>query len=79
MVSASAQGVKRYDAEKLDAAGLKLLNTPIDLGSNVSAPNVFLKAAMTERLSSWDQKDPSKRGIPSEELVKVYEQWGRGG
>lgn len=36
-----------------------------------------MKAAMTERLSSWDQKDPTKRGTPSKELIKVYEEWGK--
>ena len=36
-----------------------------------------MKAAMTERLSSWDQKDPSKRGTPSKELIRVYEEWGK--
>ena len=32
---------------------------------------------MTERLSSWDQHDPTKRGTPSKELIKVYEEWGK--
>lgn len=31
---------------------------------------------MTERLSSWDQHDPTKRGTPSKELIEVYRQWG---
>ena len=30
-------------------------------------------------MSSWDQHDPSKRGVPSERLVKLYEEWGKGG
>lgn len=34
---------------------------------------------MTERLSSWDQHDPTKRGVPSKGLIKVYEEWGKGG
>ncbi|KAI1303816.1 NADH:flavin oxidoreductase/NADH oxidase [Xylaria venustula] len=44
-----------------------------------TAPNRFLKGAMTERLSSWDPKDLSKRGIPSQELINVYRRWGEGG
>jgi len=79
MVSASAQGAKRFDCRKLEADELKILNQPIELSPRVSAQNCFLKAALTERISSWDQNDPSKRGVPSEELIKVYEQWGRGG
>jgi 2,4-dienoyl-CoA reductase-like NADH-dependent reductase (Old Yellow Enzyme family) len=47
--------------------------------SGKTAPNRFLKAAMTERLSSWDPKDFQKRGIPSKELVNVYWRWGEGG
>ncbi|UZJ52916.1 hypothetical protein CBS101457_002236 [Exobasidium rhododendri] len=43
------------------------------------APSRFMKGAMTERLSSWDQHEPSKRGVPSKELIKVYEEWGKGG
>jgi 2,4-dienoyl-CoA reductase-like NADH-dependent reductase (Old Yellow Enzyme family) len=27
----------------------------------------------------WDQHDPTNRGIPSDELVRVYEEWGKGG
>ena len=33
---------------------------------------------MTERLSSWDPSDFSKRGIPSENLINVYKRWGEG-
>lgn len=43
------------------------------------APSRFMKAAMTEYQSSWDQHDPLKRGIPSEGLIRVYEEWGKGG
>ena len=47
--------------------------------SGKTAPNRFLKGAMTERLSSWDAKDLPKRGIPSENLINVYRRWGEGG
>ncbi|KAI0444205.1 NADH:flavin oxidoreductase/NADH oxidase [Xylaria telfairii] len=47
--------------------------------SGRTAPNRFLKGAMTERLSSWDPKDLQKRGVPSKELVNVYRRWGEGG
>ena len=33
---------------------------------------------MTERISSWDPKDFSKRGVPSENLINVYKRWGEG-
>lgn len=67
----------------------RLTNDPVDVSilkekvhfahSNRDAPNRFLKAAMTERLSSYDEDVPEKRGIPSDELIRVYEEWGRGG
>jgi 2,4-dienoyl-CoA reductase-like NADH-dependent reductase (Old Yellow Enzyme family) len=47
--------------------------------SDRDAPSRFMKGAMTERLSSWDQHNPAKRGVPSKELIKVYEEWGKGG
>ena len=54
------------DAIKLPASGLV-------------APSRLLKSAMTERMSSWDQHDLGKRGIPSEQLIRLYEEWGKGG
>lgn len=47
--------------------------------SGRSASNRFLKAAMTERLSSWDGYDKTKRGVPSKNLINVYRRWGEGG
>ena len=70
-------GDQRYTTEKVDVS---LLAKPIEFAtSGLKAKNVFLKAAMTERLSAWDQKDETKRGTPSDTLVKVYEEWGKGG
>jgi 2,4-dienoyl-CoA reductase-like NADH-dependent reductase (Old Yellow Enzyme family) len=34
---------------------------------------------MSERMASWDSKDVSKRGIPSDGLVGLYEGWGKAG
>lgn len=47
--------------------------------SGLEANNPFLKAAMTERLATWDDSDHSKRGIPTPELIRAYEEWGKGG
>ncbi|KAJ5490199.1 Aldolase-type TIM barrel [Penicillium expansum] len=46
--------------------------------SGRTAPNRFLKGAMSERLASWSQDDLSARGIPSDELVQAYTVWGQG-
>ncbi|KAK7212653.1 hypothetical protein V2G26_019831 [Clonostachys chloroleuca] len=44
---------------------------PFDF-SKPSAPNRFLKAAMTERLSTWHPKDLAQRGIPTPEIINAY-------
>lgn len=63
-----------------DKVNPKILGEPIKLPfSGLVAPSRLMKAAMTEKISSWDQQDLEKRGIPSEELIKVYEEWGKGG
>ncbi|KAF7620992.1 hypothetical protein AFLA_006285 [Aspergillus flavus NRRL3357] len=43
-----------------------------------SAPNRFLKAAMSERMCSWTEDNSFARGIPSSELIETYRTWGRG-
>ena len=67
----------RYGSEQVDPSPLgKPLHYEF---ADRTAPNRFLKAAMTERLSSWDAKDLKARGIPSPELINVYRRWGEGG
>lgn len=64
------------ETEAVDASPL---GKPLDFDfSGKSAKNRFLKAAMTERLSTWDPKDFSKRGIPTKQLINVYRRWGEG-
>jgi 2,4-dienoyl-CoA reductase-like NADH-dependent reductase (Old Yellow Enzyme family) len=64
----------RYESELVDALPL---GKPLHFEfSGKTAPNRFLKAAMTERLSSWDAKNLASRGIPSKQLVNVYRHWG---
>lgn len=66
----------RYESDNVSPAHLgKPLEFP---SSGKTAPNRFLKAAMTERISSWDPKNFSKRGIPSDNLINVYKRWGEG-
>ena len=58
----------------------KLLAQPLSFKPSGSrASNRLMKAAMTERMSSFDLQDPSQHGIPSEELINLYETWGKGG
>lgn len=67
----------RFPAEPVDA---KRLGEPLTFEfSGKTAKNRFLKAAMTERLSSWDAQNLEARGVPSRELINVYRRWGEGG
>ena len=47
--------------------------------SGQTAKNRFLKAAMTEKLSTWHPSELEKRGIPTPELINLYKRWGEGG
>ncbi|KAI0153176.1 NADH oxidase [Xylariaceae sp. FL1272] len=77
-MSAKLDGRPRFEATtKVDAAPLGArLDFPF---SKRSAPNRFLNAAMSERLASYDKDDVTKSGIPSKELIRLYERWGQGG
>lgn len=67
----------RYESNAADPLPLGL---PLSFEfSQKTAKNRFLKAAMTERLSSWDPKDFKATGIPSKNLINVYKRWGEGG
>jgi len=68
---------RRYESDTTDASPL---GRPLKFEfSGRTAKNRFLKAAMTERLSSWDPQNLPARGIPSKNLINVYRRWGEGG
>lgn len=66
----------------------RLESTPVDpapLGQPLEFPNSkrvainrFLKAAMSEKLSTFHDTDLSARGIPGKEMVNLYRKWGEG-
>ncbi|KAF9761275.1 hypothetical protein IL306_003875 [Fusarium sp. DS 682] len=67
----------RYGNEVVDPAPLL---QPLDyVFAGRQAPNRFLKAAMSEKLATWDAKDVSARGYPTPELITLYRNWGAGG
>lgn len=69
-------GSDRLPAEHVDPSPL---GRPLHFEfADRTAPNRFMKAAMTERLSTWDPKDLHKRGIPTQNLINVYKRWGEG-
>ena len=67
---------QRFESDDVSAAPL---GKPLHFEfSGQTAPNRFLKAAMTERLSSWSPDNFEARGIPSKNLINVYKRWGEG-
>ncbi|KII86696.1 hypothetical protein PLICRDRAFT_55611 [Plicaturopsis crispa FD-325 SS-3] len=59
---------------------VEILQQPVVLPfSGKTASNRFMKAAMSERLATYFTSDPLDRGKPTDALIKVYEQWGKGG
>lgn len=46
--------------------------------SGRTAPNRFLKGAMSERLASFSFSDVNARGVPSPALIQAYKSWGEG-
>lgn len=68
----------RYESDSNDASPLGK-ELKFEFSGRV-AKNRFLKAAMTERLSSWNGlEETNTRGIPSKNLINVYRRWGEGG
>lgn len=66
----------RFKSDNVDPAPLA---QPLSFSfSGRSAPNRFLKGAMSERLASWSLNDLDARGIPSYALIKAYRHWGEG-
>ncbi|KAL6728253.1 hypothetical protein Aduo_010043 [Ancylostoma duodenale] len=65
---------------RLPAKGtdISILGQELTFRNGRTAQNRFLKAALTERISSWDPKDPTKRGIPSQRIINLYDKWGHG-
>ncbi|KAK6039954.1 hypothetical protein COOONC_22542, partial [Cooperia oncophora] len=65
----------RIPASRTDAV---ILGQPLTFRNGRTAQNRFLKAALTERISTWDAKNPSKRGVPTQELINIYDKWAHG-
>ncbi|KAF2774174.1 FMN-linked oxidoreductase [Teratosphaeria nubilosa] len=66
----------RYESSDVSA---EPLGKPLHFEfSGKTAPNRFIKGAMTERISSWDPKNFEAGGVPSKNLVNVYRRWGEG-
>ncbi|KAI0594643.1 NADH oxidase [Biscogniauxia sp. FL1348] len=67
----------RFEGRDIDPAPLaEPLLLPF---SRRVAPNRFMKAAMSERLATWDKDDMYNSGLPTKELMTLYRHWCQGG
>ncbi|CAB3406351.1 unnamed protein product [Caenorhabditis bovis] len=56
----------------------KVLGETLQFPSGKKAQNRFLKAALTERISTYDASNIQKSGIPTNKIHNLYEKWGNG-
>ncbi|EGT53092.1 hypothetical protein CAEBREN_00836 [Caenorhabditis brenneri] len=56
----------------------EILGEELKFPNGRTAQNRFLKAAMTERLSTYSPEDPKKHGLPTEHILNIYDKWGHG-
>ncbi|CAI2354581.1 unnamed protein product [Caenorhabditis sp. 36 PRJEB53466] len=47
-------------------------------GNGKEAQNRFLKAALTERVSTYDPENPKNHGLPTDSILNLYDKWGNG-
>ncbi|KHJ82315.1 hypothetical protein OESDEN_17992, partial [Oesophagostomum dentatum] len=73
----SSRGV--YSRLPAGAVDVSVLGEKLTFRNGRTAKNRFLKAALTERISSYDLKDLKRHGIPSHRLLNLYDKWGHGG
>jgi hypothetical protein len=61
----------RFESDSKDPTSL---NQPLRFEfSGQTAPSRFLKAAITELMSSWDPEDLQARGVPSEKSHQLIQ------
>ncbi|EFO87283.1 hypothetical protein CRE_25771 [Caenorhabditis remanei] len=56
----------------------EILGEKLKFPNGRTAQNRFLKAAMTERLSTYSPEDLKKHGLPTEHILNIYDKWGHG-
>lgn len=61
-------------------SGMPLVYSPFHLTVNSGkiAPNKLMKAAMSEILCHYDHDNKLLSGRPTDQLIQLYEEWGRG-
>lgn len=57
---------------------ITILGDSLKFPSGKVAPYRFLKAATSELISTYNPSDPKLNGVPTQELLNVYDKWGNG-
>lgn len=55
-----------------------ILGEKLRFPSGKTAQNRFLKAALTEMLSTFEPTKPELNGIPTQQIINAYDKWGNG-
>uniref|UniRef100_A0A8R1I4B1 Oxidored_FMN domain-containing protein n=1 Tax=Caenorhabditis japonica TaxID=281687 RepID=A0A8R1I4B1_CAEJA len=55
-----------------------ILGEHLKFRSGRETQNRFLKAALTERVSTYDVENPKKHGLPTDYILNLYDKWGHG-
>ncbi|ULT90175.1 hypothetical protein L3Y34_008501 [Caenorhabditis briggsae] len=69
--------VRRFSIAAPESAKA-ILGERLKFPSGKYAQNRFLKAALTEMLSVFDHSNPKVNGVPTQEILNVYDKWGNG-
>lgn len=56
----------------------KVLGGKLNFPNGITAQNRFMKAAMTERLATYSLDDFKNHGLPTEQILNIYDKWGHG-
>ncbi|CAJ0578149.1 unnamed protein product, partial [Mesorhabditis spiculigera] len=67
---------ERIAGEPVDPS---ILGKPLELNCGRTVRNRIMKAALTERVSSYCPENPKENGLPSETIINMYGKWGNGG
>ncbi|EFP11119.1 hypothetical protein CRE_30855 [Caenorhabditis remanei] len=69
--------VRRFPTVASESAKA-ILGETLKFPSGKIAQNRFLKAALTEMLSVFEPTNPKVNGVPTQEIINVYDKWGNG-
>uniref|UniRef100_A0A8R1DUE6 Oxidored_FMN domain-containing protein n=1 Tax=Caenorhabditis japonica TaxID=281687 RepID=A0A8R1DUE6_CAEJA len=67
---------QRFPTDASDS--YSILGDHLHFQSGKTTQNRFLKAAMTELLSSFEPSNLKTHGLPTQRLINVYDKWGNG-